>query len=166
MAEPAKQISWQGGTPQHPVPTLMSVPDGEQDTPECNQPSAFLDDLADRLAAICVERENLPAAEAVRAIPLGHRPDPRPELVVEQTMPVVGHDDIAPTASKNFGVTLYTSDGNLRALQDIEADVIRLAICRYRGRMSEVARRLNIGRSTLYRRLDELGIDHTNYRAG
>jgi DNA-binding NtrC family response regulator len=29
----------------------------------------------------------------------------------------------------------------------------------YRGRMTEVARRLGIGRSTLYRKLGELGID-------
>ncbi|NJS14290.1 MAG: sigma-54-dependent Fis family transcriptional regulator, partial [Sphingopyxis sp.] len=58
-----------------------------------------------------------------------------------------------------IGVTLYMPDGHLRPLEDIEADVIRLAIGHYRGRMSEVARRLGIGRSTLYRKLSELGID-------
>ncbi|MCZ8321527.1 MAG: sigma-54 dependent transcriptional regulator [Novosphingobium sp.] len=58
------------------------------------------------------------------------------------------------------GVTLYTPDGNLRPLEDIEADVIRLAIGHYRGRMTEVARRLGIGRSTLYRKLSDLGIDN------
>ncbi|SNS40301.1 sigma-54-dependent transcriptional regulator [Sphingopyxis indica] len=58
-----------------------------------------------------------------------------------------------------IGVTLYLPDGNLRPLEEIEADVIRLAIGHYRGRMSEVARRLGIGRSTLYRKLGELGID-------
>jgi DNA-binding NtrC family response regulator len=57
------------------------------------------------------------------------------------------------------GVTLYTADGNLRPLEEIEADVIRLAIGHYRGRMTEVARRLGIGRSTLYRKLGDLGID-------
>ncbi len=57
------------------------------------------------------------------------------------------------------GVLLYTSDGNLRPLEEIEADVIRLAIGHYRGRMTEVARRLGIGRSTLYRKLTDLGID-------
>ncbi len=56
------------------------------------------------------------------------------------------------------GVTLYQPDGNLRPLDAIEADVIRLAIGHYRGRMTEVARRLGIGRSTLYRKLAELGI--------
>jgi len=56
-------------------------------------------------------------------------------------------------------VTLYSGDGHLRPLEDIEADIIRLAIRHYRGRMTEVARRLGIGRSTLYRKLGELGID-------
>lgn len=61
---------------------------------------------------------------------------------------------------ESSGVMLYTPDGNLRPLEEIEADVIRLAIGLYRGRMTEVARRLGIGRSTLYRKLTELGIDN------
>jgi DNA-binding NtrC family response regulator len=59
-----------------------------------------------------------------------------------------------------MGIMLYTADGNLRPLEEIEADVIRLAIGHYRGRMTEVARRLGIGRSTLYRKLSDLGIDN------
>ena len=58
------------------------------------------------------------------------------------------------------GVTLFENSGHIRQLSDIEADVIRLAIGHYRGRMTEVARRLGIGRSTLYRKLSELGIDN------
>lgn len=69
-----------------------------------------------------------------------------------------------PTASTapqpSSGVMLYTADGHLRPLDEIEADVIRLAIGLYRGRMTQVARRLGIGRSTLYRKLSELGIDN------
>ena len=61
---------------------------------------------------------------------------------------------------ESAGVQLYTVDGNLRPLEEIEADVIRLAIGHYRGRMTEVARRLGIGRSTLYRKLSDLGIDN------
>lgn len=57
------------------------------------------------------------------------------------------------------GITLFEGDGHIRQLAEIEADVIRLAIGHYRGRMTEVARRLGIGRSTLYRKLAELGID-------
>jgi len=70
------------------------------------------------------------------------------------------HDNVtrllAPVAET--GVTLFESDGHIRNLEEIEADVIRLAIGHYRGRMTEVARRLGIGRSTLYRKLGELGI--------
>ena len=76
--------------------------------------------------------------------------------------------DFAPTLSEARSeeaitgapaVTLYTSEGHLRPLEEIEADIIRLAIGHYRGRMTEVARRLGIGRSTLYRKLGDLGID-------
>lgn len=56
-------------------------------------------------------------------------------------------------------LTLYRPDGHVRSMEDLEADIIRLAIGHYRGRMTEVARRLGIGRSTLYRKLGELGID-------
>jgi DNA-binding NtrC family response regulator len=56
-------------------------------------------------------------------------------------------------------ITLWRPDGHLRTLEEVEADLIRLAIGHYRGKMSEVARRLGIGRSTLYRKLGELGID-------
>ncbi len=66
----------------------------------------------------------------------------------------------APAMRESAGVQLYTDDGNLRPLEEIEADVIRLAIGHYRGRMTEVARRLGIGRSTLYRKLSDLGIDN------
>ena len=72
--------------------------------------------------------------------------------------------DFAPAppsgGQDGVGVQLYTADGNLRPLEDIEADVIRLAIGHYRGRMTEVARRLGIGRSTLYRKLGDLGIEN------
>ncbi len=66
---------------------------------------------------------------------------------------------VSPPMHESAGVVLYTPDGNLRPLEEIEADVIRLAIGHYRGRMTEVARRLGIGRSTLYRKLGELGLE-------
>ena len=69
-------------------------------------------------------------------------------------------DAATPPIHDGVGVMLYTEDGNLRPLEEIEADVIRLAIGHYRGRMTEVARRLGIGRSTLYRKLSDLGIDN------
>lgn len=47
----------------------------------------------------------------------------------------------------------------MRKLEDVEADMIRMALHRYRGQMSEVARKLGIGRSTLYRKMKELGLE-------
>ena len=56
-------------------------------------------------------------------------------------------------------IALLDGNGDVRALDVIEAETIRFAISRYRGQMSEVARRLRIGRSTLYRKVDLLGLD-------
>ncbi|MBV9842449.1 MAG: sigma-54-dependent Fis family transcriptional regulator [Sphingomonadaceae bacterium] len=84
-----------------------------------------------------------------------------PEIAREAANPV----QATPSAGNNSalagapGITLYQANGHLRPLDAIEADVIRLAIGHYQGRMSEVARRLGIGRSTLYRKLGELGMD-------
>jgi DNA-binding NtrC family response regulator len=49
--------------------------------------------------------------------------------------------------------------GHLRKLDEIERDLIEHAIEIYAGHMSEVARRLGIGRSTLYRKVREQGIE-------
>jgi len=49
--------------------------------------------------------------------------------------------------------------GDVRPLEDIEREVIRFAIAHYDEQMSEVARRLKIGRSTLYRKLEGLGLN-------
>ena len=53
----------------------------------------------------------------------------------------------------------WTLPGEVRPLDEIETEAIRFAITHYRGQMSEVARRLRIGRSTLYRKLKDLGFD-------
>jgi DNA-binding NtrC family response regulator len=66
-----------------------------------------------------------------------------------------------------FGILKALDDrGNVRAIAEIERDMIRLAIDHYHGQMSEVARRLGIGRSTLYRKLREHGIDPGKERFG
>ena len=58
-------------------------------------------------------------------------------------------------------VSVLDAAGEVRPLEDIEADTIRFALTHYRGQMSEVARKLRIGRSTLYRKLDSLGLAHS-----
>jgi DNA-binding NtrC family response regulator len=62
--------------------------------------------------------------------------------------------------------TLRLTDphGHVRPLEDIEREVIRFAIGHHRGQMSEVARRLKIGRSTLYRKLESLGLEEDGER--
>ena len=59
-----------------------------------------------------------------------------------------------------FVIPAANHAGHMRRLDDIEAQVIRMAIDHYDGHMSEVARRLGIGRSTLYRKLKEFGLEN------
>src|SRR5215472_11979461 len=56
-------------------------------------------------------------------------------------------------------LSMLTTSGEVRPLEEMENEIIRFAIAHYRGQMSEVARRLKIGRSTLYRKLDEATAD-------
>jgi DNA-binding NtrC family response regulator len=59
-------------------------------------------------------------------------------------------------------VNLVDEAGHARPLEEVEADAIRFALSHYHNQMSEVARRLRIGRSTLYRKLDGLGLAVAN----
>jgi DNA-binding NtrC family response regulator len=65
---------------------------------------------------------------------------------------------IAPLPSVGT-LAMLTDAGEMRPLEELESEIIRFAISHYRGQMSEVARRLKIGRSTLYRKLDEAAGD-------
>ncbi len=58
----------------------------------------------------------------------------------------------------NAMLPLLDAAGEMLSLEAIEAAAIRFAIAHYRGQMSEVARKLRIGRSTLYRKIDHLGL--------
>jgi DNA-binding NtrC family response regulator len=61
--------------------------------------------------------------------------------------------------SSPYAMSATDPAGHMRRLEEIETEVIRMAISRYEGHMSEVARRLGIGRSTLYRKLKDLGLE-------
>jgi DNA-binding NtrC family response regulator len=67
----------------------------------------------------------------------------------------------APTGETAMGqpVRVLDDKGHLRPLEEIERDLIQFAIEAYAGRMTEVARRLGIGRSTLYRKVREQGLE-------
>jgi len=79
-------------------------------------------------------------------------------LLLDEGPATSPHDHDPAAASPGDALPLLDAAGNVRTLEDIESEVIRFAIARYRGQMSEVARRLRIGRSTLYRKLDEIGL--------
>jgi DNA-binding NtrC family response regulator len=90
------------------------------------------------------------------------RPLEAPPPVAASPLPEIASPvgSIAPQQQPEPGFTLSLLDaqGEVRALEQLEGEVIRFAISHYRGQMSEVARRLQIGRSTLYRKLDALGL--------
>ncbi len=71
-------------------------------------------------------------------------------------------EPVAPVFSSADQLALLDAQRNVRPLDELEAEIIRFAIAHYRGQMSEVARRLRIGRSTLYRKLDGLGLEPEN----
>ncbi|MET0312926.1 MAG: sigma-54 dependent transcriptional regulator [Hansschlegelia sp.] len=80
----------------------------------------------------------------------------------EETIRALAHDLGEPELEGRLDVPalpLFARDGRLRPLDQLEADAIRYAIRHLGGQMTEVARRLGIGRSTLYRRLKDLGLD-------
>ena len=63
-------------------------------------------------------------------------------------------------------IRILDERGHLRTLEDIERDLIQHAIEVYAGHMSEIARRLGIGRSTLYRKVREQGLEGQLKEAG
>ncbi len=64
-----------------------------------------------------------------------------------------------PAGRGSLGIPAVDEAGEMRTLEAMEADMIRLALGRYRGHMTEVAKRLKIGRSTLYRKMRDYGLE-------
>jgi DNA-binding NtrC family response regulator len=73
-------------------------------------------------------------------------------------------NDTGPALAGNSPVSITDAHGELRTLTDIEQDILQYAIEFYDGHMSEVSRRLGIGRSTLYRKVREYDLDVGNER--
>jgi DNA-binding NtrC family response regulator len=86
----------------------------------------------------------------------------RPAPVMIEVPPLldIGPDAAPPSAPSGQGgaISLFDEQGHIRPLEEMETEAIRFAVTHYRGQMSEVARRLRIGRSTLYRKLEHLGL--------
>jgi DNA-binding NtrC family response regulator len=82
----------------------------------------------------------------------------RMTMPLARTETAVRGGAVAASASP-YSLLGVDAAGHMRKLEEIESEIIRMAISRYDGHMSEVARRLGIGRSTLYRKLKELGLE-------
>ncbi|MGY3532867.1 sigma-54-dependent transcriptional regulator [Bradyrhizobium sp. USDA 4452] len=87
--------------------------------------------------------------KSLQGEPLVVSPSTAPAMISGNEIPS------APALPTAGGLSMLTAAGEVRPLEDLENEIIRFAISHYRGQMSEVARRLKIGRSTLYRKLDE-----------
>jgi DNA-binding NtrC family response regulator len=61
--------------------------------------------------------------------------------------------------AKNSIINIQKSNGDLKELHEIEKEVIACAIAQCEGNLSAVALKLGIGRSTLYRKLYEYGLE-------
>jgi DNA-binding NtrC family response regulator len=98
---------------------------------------------------------DFPAVSGVQA------PAPAAETTTEKAVPtaVPSAQQLMDEITVDAPVRILDGRGHLRTLEDIERDLIQLAIEIYAGHMSEVARRLGIGRSTLYRKVREQGLE-------
>ena len=76
------------------------------------------------------------------------------EAAIPQTIALPGEN-----GRNELGIPALDQTGDVRALEEVEADMIRLAIGRYRGHMTEIAKQLGIGRSTLYRKMRDFGLE-------
>ncbi|HAJ02469.1 MAG TPA: sigma-54-dependent Fis family transcriptional regulator [Brevundimonas sp.] len=83
-------------------------------------------------------------------------PTPELDTPTSEATPVAAYD--LPPAP-DTPIRILDGKGHLRTLEEIERDLIQHAIEVYAGHMSEIARRLGIGRSTLYRKVREQGLD-------
>ncbi|GLK57326.1 DNA-binding NtrC family response regulator [Methylopila capsulata] len=86
-----------------------------------------------------------------------------PEQLTEEPPPSLARDLAEPELERRLdapALPLFDAEGLLRPIESLERDAIRYAIRHLGGQMTEVARRLGIGRSTLYRRLKDLGLEN------
>jgi DNA-binding NtrC family response regulator len=115
--------------------------------------------LRNALAARALERELARIKRRALAEPQSAESPPVAAEAGNRAPPVLPSVAAAVVMPPSGALALLDGNGDMRALEDIEAEAIRFAIAHYGGQMTEVARRLHIGRSTLYRKLDSLGLD-------
>ena len=108
--------------------------------------------------------EDFPQISGVQARPLSAANDALPKgagVPANDAVQVVCASPANAPSAEPVPVSIFDQGGHLRRLEEVERDLIELAIEHYAGHMSEIARRLGIGRSTLYRKLREYGLDES-----
>ena len=121
----------------------------------CESDTLKLDDfpqIASLVDGFEVKIPEAPAAPLEAKLPSGEG-----AILGATSSPMAGN---AISDGSGLGITAVTEGGHIRRLEEIEKDMIRLALHRYRGQMSQVARKLGIGRSTLYRKMRSLGLEN------
>lgn len=91
-------------------------------------------------------------------------PECFPQLKEEAKDNMVSQKQFSSGAVKgDISLSLIGSDGHIRSVDDIEKEMITSAMRYYHGCISEIARRLGLGRSTLYRKMRKYNIDQDVY---
>lgn len=139
-----------------------------------------LENMVFRAVILCegdlLQPEDFPQLAGVKPLPTPapvndvrefRLPAPANDLIAEVAASAVepGLMAVMNAAAEGPRVPVFDPEGHLRALEAVERDLIELALEHYAGHMSEIARRLGIGRSTLYRKLREYGLDETRFLA-
>jgi DNA-binding NtrC family response regulator len=147
---------WPGNIRQLENTVFRAVVLAEADTIGLDEFPQIAAQLGDRIAAAA---GGLPHAEAV-SVPSDEPTEEFEAALVPSAFAGTTTAATSPASQSTDVLALLDAEGEVRPLEELESEVIRHAVTHYRGQMSEVARRLKIGRSTLYRKLEALGL-HT-----
>ncbi|RZJ38987.1 MAG: sigma-54-dependent Fis family transcriptional regulator, partial [Brevundimonas sp.] len=114
-----------------------------------------------------LQPHDFPAISGISSPPMGetaHGDSREPQGVSAAAQSRLSDIDLPPLP--DTPIRILDERGHLRTLEEIERDLIQHAIEVYAGHMSEIARRLGIGRSTLYRKVREQGLEGALKDAG
>ena len=131
---------------------------GKSDTPTASQQAdqKFLTDTLSLLDSIDKET----------ATALDDNGDPAVRGVIDDLAGTLARADMVDLIRRAEATPTPEDDRIVKRLRQIERDLIQHAIEVYAGHMSEIARRLGIGRSTLYRKVREQGLEEQVREAG
>jgi DNA-binding NtrC family response regulator len=113
-------------------------------------------------AVVLADGDELTTAEfpqiAAQVVGYDVRIPPAPPPIAADPAASIGFRLAAHEQRDPHSLRLINDSGDVRMLEEIETEAIRFALMHYRGQMSQMARKLGIGRSTLYRKMKDIGI--------